>query len=115
MRPARTFEVEAHPPTTAALLAQTPPAASAGLSEEAARARFGEAAVKVFGSRFNPMVQALAAEKRQTVMKLVCAGENQAVVGCHIVGEGADEMLQGFAVAMEMVHLPFTRPARKSW
>lgn len=79
-----------------------PPAASAGLSEEAARARFGEAAVKVFGSRFNPMVQALAAEKRQTVMKLVCAGENQAVVGCHIVGEGADEMLQGFAVAMEM-------------
>ena len=35
-------------------------------------------------------------------MKLVCAGENQTVVGCHIVGEGADEMLQGFAVALEM-------------
>lgn len=79
-----------------------PPAASAGLSEEAARARFGDAAVQVFTSRFNPMVQALAAEKRQTVMKLVCAGENQTVVGCHIVGEGADEMLQGFAVALEM-------------
>jgi glutathione reductase (NADPH) len=35
-------------------------------------------------------------------MKLVCAGENNKVVGMHMVGEGADEMMQGFAVAMKM-------------
>ena len=35
-------------------------------------------------------------------MKLVLAGEEQTVVGCHIVGDGADEMLQGFAVAVRL-------------
>jgi pyruvate/2-oxoglutarate dehydrogenase complex dihydrolipoamide dehydrogenase (E3) component len=35
-------------------------------------------------------------------MKLVCAGANQRVVGIHIIGDNADEMLQGFAVAVKM-------------
>ena len=35
-------------------------------------------------------------------MKLVCAGAEERVVGCHIFGHGADEMLQGFAVAVKM-------------
>jgi glutathione reductase (NADPH) len=35
-------------------------------------------------------------------MKLVCAGPDQRIVGCHIIGAGADEMLQGFAVAIRM-------------
>jgi len=35
-------------------------------------------------------------------MKLVTAGEDEKVVGCHIIGLGADEMLQGFAVAITM-------------
>ena len=35
-------------------------------------------------------------------MKLLTAGDEERVVGCHIVGLGADEMLQGFAVAIRM-------------
>ncbi len=37
-----------------------------------------------------------------TAMKLVVVGQNEKVVGCHIIGMGADEMLQGFAVAIRM-------------
>ena len=40
--------------------------------------------------------------KKQMAMKLVCVGEAQRVVGLHVVGAGADEMLQGFGVAMKM-------------
>jgi glutathione reductase (NADPH) len=35
-------------------------------------------------------------------MKLVCAGREERVVGIHVIGENADEMLQGFAVALSM-------------
>ena len=35
-------------------------------------------------------------------MKLVCAGAEERIVGAHVIGEGADEMLQGFAVAVKM-------------
>ena len=35
-------------------------------------------------------------------MKLVCVGESRRVVGVHLIGENADEMLQGFAVAVKM-------------
>jgi glutathione reductase (NADPH) len=35
-------------------------------------------------------------------MKLVCLGPQEQVIGCHIIGLGADEMLQGFAVAIKM-------------
>jgi len=33
---------------------------------------------------------------------LICMGDDEKVIGCHIIGEGADEMLQGFAVAIKM-------------
>jgi glutathione reductase (NADPH) len=35
-------------------------------------------------------------------MKLVCAGENEQVIGLHGIGYGVDEMIQGFAVAIKM-------------
>jgi glutathione reductase (NADPH) len=35
-------------------------------------------------------------------MKLICAGADEKVVGLHVIGLGADEMLQGFAVAIKM-------------
>lgn len=41
-------------------------------------------------------------EKPKTAMKLVCAGKNELVVGLHVIGMGADEMLQGFGVAMKL-------------
>ncbi len=78
-----------------------PPIGTVGLSEEAARARHGEA-VKVYQTRFTPMYDALAGNPQQTAMKLVAVGAQEKLVGCHIIGRGADEMLQGFAVALRM-------------
>jgi glutathione reductase (NADPH) len=39
--------------------------------------------------------------KTTTALKLVCAGDDEKIIGCHIMGHGADEMLQGFAVAIK--------------
>ncbi len=48
------------------------------------------------------MYHALTTRKPRTHMKLICAGPTQRVVGIHVIGAGADEMMQGFAVAMRM-------------
>lgn len=78
-----------------------PPIGTVGLSEEEARAEHGES-VKVYSTRFTAMYNALTEHKVPTAMKLVCVGAQEKVVGCHIIGPGADEMLQGFAVAIRM-------------
>jgi glutathione reductase (NADPH) len=78
-----------------------PPIASVGMSEHDARAAFG-AAVKVYVAEFTPLYHALTARKGRTDMKLVCLGPEQKVIGCHVIGSGADEMMQGFAVAIRM-------------
>ena len=49
-----------------------------------------------------PMYHAMTTRKTHTDMKLVCVGPEEKIVGCHIIGAGADEMLQGFAVAIRM-------------
>ena len=79
-----------------------PPAGTVGLSEEDARRKLGEDAVKVYQTTFTPMAYAFTSHQPQTAMKLVVSGEDEKVVGCHIIGDGADEMLQGFAVAIKM-------------
>ena len=48
------------------------------------------------------MRYALSKHKPRTLVKLITAGDNEKIVGCHIVGDGADEMMQGFAVAIKM-------------
>lgn len=78
-----------------------PPIGTVGLTEAEARERFGDA-VKIYMSRFIAMDYALSADKRRTLMKLVCVGPEEKVVGAHIFGPHADEMLQGFAVAVKM-------------
>ncbi len=78
-----------------------PPVATLGLTELQAWQQYGEF-VKVYETAFTPMQHALAGSATQTAMKLVCAGAAERVVGIHIVGPGADEMLQGFAVAVRM-------------
>jgi len=78
-----------------------PPVGTVGLSEQQARARYGDA-VKVFTSAFVPLYHALTQRKPHTHMKLVTLGEEQKVLGVHVVGPGADEMMQGFAVAVRM-------------
>jgi glutathione reductase (NADPH) len=78
-----------------------PPIGTVGATEAAARAQYGDA-VKVYVAEFTPMYHALTGRKVRTDMKLVCVGPEQRIVGCHIIGAGADEMLQGFAVAIRM-------------
>ncbi|MBV6425064.1 MAG: Glutathione amide reductase [Steroidobacteraceae bacterium] len=79
-----------------------PPIGTVGLTEAEARARHGDAAVRTYTSGFVPMYHALTARKPRAEMKLVVAGPDERIVGLHVIGEGADEMLQGFAVAVRM-------------
>ena len=79
-----------------------PPIGSVGLSEPQARELYGDDEVKVYSTRFTPMYHAFTRHKQPTAMKLVTTGKDEKVVGCHIIGAGADEMLQGFAVAVRM-------------
>jgi len=78
-----------------------PPIATVGLTESVARDLHG-ASVKVYQTRFTAMYNALTERKQKTAMKLVTVGAQEKVVGCHVIGPGADEMLQGFAVAIRM-------------
>ena len=77
-----------------------PPVGSVGLTEKQAVETYGH--VNVYESTFTPMRYALSKNGFTTAMKLVCAGEDEKVVGIHVVGDGADEMLQGFAVALKL-------------
>ena len=78
-----------------------PTMGTVGLSEDQARAEYGDS-VKIYTSSFNGMFYALGEKKQRSSMKLITAGDDERVVGCHVIGEGADEMMQGFAVAMRM-------------
>ncbi|MBI1396749.1 MAG: glutathione-disulfide reductase [Betaproteobacteria bacterium] len=78
-----------------------PPIGTVGLSEEAAFARHGEEA-KVYETGFTPMYHAFTKRQVRMSMKLVVVGAQEKVVGCHAIGPGSDEMLQGFAVAVKM-------------
>lgn len=78
-----------------------PTIGTVGISESEAKAEFGDG-VKIYESKFNPMQVALSAHKVPTKMKMICVGKNEKIVGIHIIGFGADEMLQGFAVALKM-------------
>ena len=78
-----------------------PPIGTVGMTEDEARSQYGDQ-VKIYKAGFVPMYHALTARKVRTEMKLVCVGSEERVVGLHVLGHGADEMLQGFAVAVKM-------------
>ena len=78
-----------------------PPIGTIGLTEEQAVKEHGSS-VKTYTSRFVGMFNALTETKPRTAMKLVVAGPDERIVGCHVIGPGADEMMQGFAVAMTL-------------
>lgn len=78
-----------------------PPIGTVGLTEALAREQYGDA-IKVYETRFNPMLDALSDEKTPTAMKLVVKGVDEKIIGVHMIGYGVDEMLQGFAVAVNM-------------
>ena len=89
-----------------------PPIGTVGLTEEEARTAFGDQ-VKVYKTAFNPMYHAVTERKVKTAsnsdrvvfifpVKIVVKGKEEKVVGMHVIGYGADEMTQGFAVAVKM-------------
>jgi glutathione reductase (NADPH) len=79
-----------------------PPIGTIGLTEAEANKEFGEANITVYNSGFAAMYTAVTKHRQMTRMKLICAGEDQKVVGLHGIGAGMDEILQGFGVAMKM-------------
>ncbi len=82
-----------------------PEVGSIGMTEPEAVEKFGKDGIKVYKSRFNPMLFAIMDEENKgapCAYKLICAGQEEKVVGLHIVGQGASEILQGFGVAIKM-------------
>jgi glutathione reductase (NADPH) len=79
-----------------------PPIGTVGITEDQAIDQFGKDNVKIYNSSFTTMFTAVTAHKQLTKMKLVCVGSEEKVVGIHGIGNGMDEILQGFAVALKM-------------
>ena len=79
-----------------------PELASVGLSEEEAIERYGEEAIRIHRARFRPMAQALPKRGPRVLLKLVVQVESGKVLGCHMVGEHAAEIIQMAAIAIGM-------------
>jgi glutathione reductase (NADPH) len=71
-----------------------------GLTETEARASL--ARVDIYKSNFRPLKATLSGNPGRTLMKLIVDGSTDCVVGCHIVGEGAGEMIQLVGIAVKM-------------
>lgn len=79
----------------------TPEAATVGLTEAEAKAKYGDA-MKVYRSKFRPMYYTLPDKPEKTLMKLIIDTNTDKVVGAHMVGDSAAEIIQGVAVAVKM-------------
>ncbi len=79
-----------------------PPIGTVGMTEDEAHESWGTDAVKCYSTRFINMYYAPMETKPHTAMKVIVAGAQERVVGIHVIGQGADEMVQGFAVAVRM-------------
>lgn len=79
-----------------------PPIGAVGLTEPEAICAYGEKNIKIYCSTFTAMYTAVTAHHQPCLMKLICAGSEEKIVGIHGIGYGMDEILQGFAVALKM-------------
>lgn len=75
-----------------------PPIATVGLTEEQAASRPGGA--KIFVSKFTPMRHTISGRARKSLMKLVVDAQTDKVLGAHMLGEDAPEIMQGLAIAI---------------
>ena len=94
-KPARTMDYDLIP--TAVFT--HPPIGTVGLSEEKAREKFK--AIQVFRSDFKPLKHTLSGSQERTLVKLIVDAETDRVVGLHMVGADAGEIVQGFGVALK--------------
>lgn len=76
-----------------------PPIGNVGLTEEAAREECER--IRVYRTHFKPMKHTLSGRDERTLMKLVVDDDSDRVVGAHMVGPDAGEMMQGIAVALK--------------
>ena len=76
-----------------------PPIGTVGLSEQQAREQFG--AIQVFRSDFKPLKHTLSGGSERTLVKLIVDAKTDRVLGLHMVGADAGEIVQGFAVALK--------------
>ncbi|EUD65932.1 glutathione reductase [Plasmodium inui San Antonio 1] len=83
-----------------------PPIGTIGLSEKEAIDIYGKENVKIYESRFTNLFFSVydmdPSQKEKTYLKLVCVGKDELIKGLHIIGLSADEIIQGFAVALKM-------------
>ena len=78
-----------------------PEAATVGLTEEQARAKFPDS-IKCYTAKFRPMFHALTGADEKTFVKLVVETNTDKVLGVHMVGKDAGEIIQGMAIAVNM-------------
>ena len=78
-----------------------PPTGTCGLAEHDAREKYN-GDIKIYSSEFVPMFNSFTEHRQKARMKLITTGTDETIVGCHLFGPGSDEMLQGFAVALQM-------------
>jgi hypothetical protein len=86
----------------AAAVFSQPELASVGLTEEQAIALYGLGGIKVHRARFRPMHQALPQRDPKVLLKLIVETTGGKVVGCHMVGDHAAEIIQMAAIAIGM-------------
>ncbi|KAL7417840.1 glutathione-disulfide reductase [Mrakia frigida] len=82
-----------------------PPVGTIGLTEPQARRKYGDENIKIYSTKFKGLQFAMMENEdayEPTAYKLVCAGPEEKVVGLHTIGQGSDEILQGFGVAIKM-------------
>jgi glutathione reductase (NADPH) len=77
-----------------------PPLASCGITEEDAKK--DNIPAEIFCNKFKPMTQVFAENPTTCMVKLIVCKNSNKILGCHILGDGADEIMQGFSVAMRM-------------
>lgn len=80
----------------------TPEAATVGLTEAEAIEKYGDDGITVYRSRFRPMYYTLPNMDVKTLMKLIVHQESGKVIGAHMVGDHAAEIIQGVAIAVKM-------------
>lgn len=80
----------------------TPEAATVGMTEADARKKLGHDGVKIYRARFRPLFHSLTGADEKTLVKLVVDANTDKVLGAHMVGESAAEVIQGVAIAVNM-------------
>ncbi len=86
--------------TVATAVFSQPPLAAVGLTEKEARARYGK--IDVYRSRFRPLKLTLTDNQERSLVKLVVDRSSDRVLGAHMLGADAPEIIQGLAVAVKM-------------